>query len=250
MINFFYDLNPILQTFLASLITFFATTLGASSVYLLKGTSKMLYKILLGIAAGIMLSAAIFSLLLPAIEEAKALGFNTYLVLSSSIILGSLFLVLGEKFSNRYSNSNNGILLVTSIILHNIPEGLSIGFAFGSALNQDAIGAALSLAIGIAIQNIPEGAAVSIPLINRGKSKNKAFLMGMLSGIVEPISAVLGFLLVYNITSLLPFLLAFAAGAMIFVVIKELVPESQKDDSNLVAILSLVGFVLMMFLEL
>lgn len=250
MINFFYDLNPLVQTIIASLITLLATTLGALSVYLFKNINKRLMQILIGIAAGIMLAAAIFSLLLPAINESYLYGLNPYIVLPVSIIFGCLFLVLGDNITSKHINSNNGLLLIVSIILHNIPEGLSIGFAFGSITDSSMIGGALSLALGIAIQNIPEGAAISLPLLNKGVSKNKSFLMGVMSGIVEPISAVIGFLLVSNLTTLLPYLLAFAAGAMIFVVIKELLPESQSSNSNFIALITIISFVLMMLLEI
>lgn len=250
MINFFYDLNPLIQTVIASLITLLATSLGALSVYLFKNLNKRLMQILLGIAAGIMLAAAIFSLLLPAINESYLYGLNPYIVLPTSIIFGCLFLVLGDWITSKRKGCNNGLLLIVSIILHNIPEGLSIGFAFGSITDNSMIGGALSLAIGIAIQNIPEGAAISLPLLNKGVSKNKSFLMGVISGIVEPISAIVGFLLVSNLTTLLPFLLAFAAGAMIFVVIKELLPESQSTNSNFIALITIISFVLMMLLEI
>jgi ZIP family zinc transporter len=249
MINFFYELNPLIQTILASSITFFATSMGAFIVYLLKFNSKKLTNILLGIGAGIMLAAAFFSLLIPAIEQAKLLNFNHYIVISFSIIFGCIFLLLGDKVAVKYANSN-GLMMMLSIILHNIPEGLSIGVAFGSALNNDMVTAALSLTIGIAIQNIPEGAAISVPLLNKGYSKRKSFLVGVLSAIVEPISAVIGYLLILKVTTLLPFLLAFAAGAMIFVVIKELIPESQSTDTNLVSILTIVGFIFMMLFEI
>ena len=250
MINFFYGLNSFIQMLIAASITLICTTFGASFVYMMKKENKKVISVLLGLGAGIMLAAAIFSLLLPAINESDLLGFNSKLIIPFSIIFGCIFLIIGDKFTSKYSNSNNSFLLIVSIILHNIPEGLSIGFAFGSITNPCMIAPALSLAIGIAIQNIPEGAAISLPLLNRGKSKHKSFLIGFLSGVVEPISAILGYLLVSKITILLPFLLAFAAGAMIFVVVKELIPESQDDNPNFISLVTVIGFVLMMLLEI
>ena len=243
MINFFYDLNSLTQAILASMLAFLATSFGASFVYLIKKQNKRITDILLGMASGIMLAAAIFSLLLPANESSKF----PLITIPLSIIFGSLFLILGDKVTN---SKNNGFLLISSIILHNIPEGLSIGFAFGSITSPDMVLTALSLAIGIAIQNIPEGIAISLPLVNKGYSKHKAFFIGILSGIVEPISAIIGFLLVSKLTILLPVMLAFAAGSMIYVVIKELIPESQTTNSNLIAFITLLAFVFMMLLEI
>jgi ZIP family zinc transporter len=237
-------------TILGIFLIFISTALGSALVYFFKkGISPKVNTVFLGFAAGVMVSASVWSLLIPAIEQAKLLNFNHYIVISFSIIFGCIFLLLGDKVAVKYANSN-GLMMMLSIILHNIPEGLSIGVAFGSALNNDMITAALSLTIGIAIQNIPEGAAISIPLLNKGYSKRKSFLVGVLSAIVEPISAVVGYLLILKVTTLLPFLLAFAAGAMIFVVIKELIPESQSTDTNLVSILTIVGFIFMMLFEI
>ncbi len=259
MIDFFYELNPLWQAFIASLFTFSMTTLGSALVFLFKKTNKNIMDSLLGISAGIMLAAAIFSLLLPSIEQSNSLGMPTILVVSIGILFGGLLLILGDKISSKYvlkeeSKLKRVLLLTTSIILHNIPEGIAIGVAFGSVIygiEGATIAAAISLAAGIAIQNVPEGAAISIPLRREGLKRHQAFLVGMSSGIVEPISALIGVVLVLKIKVILPYLLAFAAGAMIFVVIVELIPESQSNkNKNLIALLSLIGFIFMLMLEI
>lgn len=258
MFDFFYNLSPLWQAILASLIPFTATTIGASFVYILKKDNKHLMDIMLSVSAGIMFAAAIFSLLLPSIEQAKSLGFITYLVVPISIILGSVLLFIGDKLTTKFFNlqdkNGNCLLLVISIILHNIPEGLAIGLAFGSiahGIDGASVSAAMSLTLGIAIQNMPEGAAISLPLKRSGFSNNKAFSLGLLSATIEPLSAIIGVLLALKIKFFLPFMLAFAAGAMILVVVKELIPESQNNDNkSLMAFLTLVGFIFMLILEL
>lgn len=259
MINFFYELEPLTQAIIASLITFTCTISGAALVYLFKKVNKNVMDALLGISAGIMLAAAIFSLLLPSIEQADALGMKTILVVSIGFILGSLLLIGGDKISDKYvlkeeSKLKRTMLLIVSIVLHNIPEGAAIGVAFGSIfynIEGATVAAAISLAIGIGIQNIPEGAAISIPLRRDGFSRTKAFIIGALSGIVEPFAAIIGAILVLKVKLVLPYLLAFAAGAMIFVVVEELVPESQNNkNKNLIAFLTIIGFIFMLILEI
>lgn len=259
MINFFYELEPLTQAIIASLITFTCTISGAALVYLFKKVNKNVMDALLGISAGIMLAAAIFSLLLPSIEQADALGMKTILVVSIGFILGSLLLIAGDKISDKYvlkeeSKLKRTMLLIVSIVLHNIPEGAAIGVAFGSIfynIEGATVAAAISLAIGIGIQNIPEGAAISIPLRRDGFSRTKAFIIGALSGIVEPFAAIIGAILVLKVKLVLPYLLAFAAGAMIFVVVEELVPESQNNkNKNLIAFLTIIGFIFMLILEI
>ena len=190
---------------------------------------------------------------------AKNLNMNVILVVSIGLLCGSFLLIIGDKISSRFvDNEENNfrriLLLVTSIVLHNIPEGLAIGVAFGSIIYNiegATLIAAISLAIGIGIQNIPEGAAISIPLRKEGLSRKKAFIVGSLSGIVEPLSAILGVILVLKIKVILPILLAFASGAMLFVIIEELVPECMNDDNkNMIGIVTLIGFIAMMALEL
>lgn len=259
MINFFYELNIYSQALIASLLTFSMTVLGAAMVFFFKNVKKEIMNVMIALSAGIMLSAGIFSLLLPSIEQANNLNLNTPLVVSLSILLGSLILIFGDKFSNKYilsdnASSKNTMLLIVSIVLHNIPEGMAIGCAFGSViygLDGATVAAAISLAIGIGIQNFPEGAAISIPLRNAGYSRLKSFVIGSLTGIVEPIGALLGALLVLKIKLVFPYLLAFAAGAMIFVVIEELVPEiTESKYKSLMSYIALAGFVLMMILEI
>lgn len=259
MINFFYNLNCYNQALIASLCTFLMTILGASVVLFFKKVNKTLMEIMLAISAGIMLAAAIFSLLLPSIEQAENLGLNVALVVTLSMLVGSLLLIFGDKFSgvlikDENSKFKNVMLLVVSIVLHNIPEGLAIGCAFGSViygLDGATTAAAISLAVGIGIQNFPEGAAISVPLRKIGLSRKKSFIIGSLTGIVEPIASLIGVFMVLKVKIILPYLLAFAAGAMIFVIVEELIPEALSSKSkNLMAYLALVGFVIMMILEI
>lgn len=258
MINFFYELNPIIQAILASTLTFLLTVLGSSLVLFFKKINKNIMDALLGISGGIMFAAAIFSLLLPSIEQANSLNLLTIVVVPASILIGTIILIFLNKLVEKKIVKNNGaknvFLLIISIILHNIPEGLAIGVAFSSAsiLPSVSIASAISLTIGIAVQNFPEGAAISIPLRRSGLSRIKSFIIGSLSGIVEIFAAFIGAILVMKITLVLPFFLAFAAGAMLYVVIEELIPESQDNAKHktLIAYLTLVGFVLMMILEL
>ncbi len=259
MINFFYNLDVYSQTLIASLLTFVMTCLGAATVFFFKNVKKEVMNSMLALSAGIMLAAAIFSLLLPSIEQAGNLNMPVALTVSLSILLGSLLLIAGDKITNKYIVPNNKgfkntLLLVVSIILHNIPEGMAIGVAFGSiiyGLEGATVAAAISLAVGIGIQNFPEGAAISIPLRNQEFSRLKSFIIGALTGIVEPIAALTGVFLVLKVKLILPYLLAFAAGAMIFVVVEELVPEAMKSKyKTLMAYLALIGFVAMMILEI
>lgn len=259
MFNFFYDLSPLIQALIASSITFLLTTIGSSFVFFFKNVNNKIMNYLLGASSGIMLSAAIFSLLIPSITQANNMNMNTILIVGIGLLSGSFLLIIGDKISSLFINNEENnfrklFLLVTSIILHNIPEGLAIGVAFGSII-YNIEGAttisAISLAIGIGIQNIPEGAAISIPLRKEKLSRFKSFLIGSLSGIVEPISAGIGVLLVLKIKIILPILLAFASGAMLFVIIEELIPECMNDkNKNIIGIITLLGFILMMALEL
>lgn len=259
MFDFFCNLSPLMQAIIASSLTFLLTTLGSSFVFLFKNINNKIMNYLLGASAGIMLSAAIFSLLLPSIEQADLMNMNTLLIVGIGLLSGSVLLIIGDAISSRFiKNEENNfrriLLLVTSIVLHNIPEGLAIGVAFGSIIyNIEGanVVAAISLAIGIGIQNVPEGAAISIPLRKEGLSRFKSFIIGSLSGIVEPISAILGVLLVLKVQAILPILLAFASGAMLFVIIEELIPECMSDkNKNMIGIITLIGFILMMALEI
>ena len=261
MVNFFSNIPVIYQALLASLFTWGVTILGASIVFFFKEIKKSIMDALLGFSAGVMIAASFWSLLSPAISMAENLKMNVCLTIFMGFFSGGLLLFIGDKlytiFSKKKSISNNkikrSIMLIFSITLHNIPEGMVVGVAFGSlvyGINGATLASAITLAIGIGLQNFPEGSAVSLPLRREGFSRGKSFFYGQLSGIVEPISAVLGAILVLKIQTLLPFLLSFAAGAMIYVVVEELIPESQTNErKDLMALFTLIGFSVMMILD-
>lgn len=253
-------MNVILQAFLAATFTFLITSLGSALVFCFKKVNKNISDIILGISAGIMLAASYFSLLNPAIESAKTLSNCAALVVAFGFFLGGLLLFTTDKIFSKImkkkkkkENSKKIFLLVSSITIHNIPEGLSIGVAFGSVfygLPGATTLAALGLALGIGLQNFPEGCAVSLPLRQAGMSRMKAFLIGALSGLVEPIAAVIGAILVLKVQFVMPILLSFAAGAMIYVIVEELIPESQQNSNqDIVTLYTLVGFIIMMILD-
>ena len=256
MLNFFYELNPILQSLIAGIFTFLITSFGAASVFLFKKFNKTLLDSFLSISAGVMIAASFFSLINPAMDMSKNLGLNPVIVLTIGILGGTLLLFIGDKIFEQKINKNKKriSLLIFSIILHNIPEGMAIGVAFGSViygLNGATIASAITLAIGIGIQNFPEGSAISLPLLSNGISKPKSFIIGSLSGIVEPISAMIGAALVLKINNILPYLLAFAAGAMLYVVVEEIIPESQNTEKkDLMAFITIIGFSIMMILDI
>lgn len=257
-------MNNDFLTFLGFFIIFFATTLGSAFVFFLKNNiSKKFNCLLLGISGGIMVAASIWSLLLPAIEE-SSVYYNTlnFIPVSIGFLLGGIFLVVLDKiilhFNIKNSRKSTFFLskpfkLFVAITIHNIPEGLAVGFAFGGAYligQSDAFVTALGLAIGIAIQNLPEGAAVSLPLRNETKSRGKAFILGFLSGVVEPISAVIGLLLSASLICAQPWFLAFSAGAMIYVVIKEIMPDTKLNSFDYLGPWGfMIGFVIMMILD-
>ena len=257
MSNFIFNLNPIIQALLATLFTWAVTALGAALVFMFKKIHKNILDSMLGIAAGVMIAASFWSLLSPSIEMANVLTINIILSVAGGFLSGGLLLFIGDKFMNKMQNKSSNLkrtlMLIVSITLHNIPEGLAVGVAFGSTLyglDGATLMSAWTLAIGIGIQNFPEGTAVSVPLRREGFSRNKSFIYGMLSGIVEPISGVLGALLVLKVQIILPFLLAFAAGAMIYVVIQELIPESQTNENKeVISMCTLIGFTIMMLLD-
>lgn len=261
MISFFIELNPVIQAFLATCFTWLVTALGAAFVFFFKKIKKSIMDAMLGFAAGVMISASFWSLLSPSIEMAESLKLNSWLIATLGFLSGGLLLFLGDKLFTKITetkeNNNNikrSLMLIISITLHNIPEGLAVGVAFGSLaynLEGATLATACMLALGIGLQNFPEGTAVSVPLRREGFSRKKAFFYGQLSGIVEPISGILGAILVIKIRMLLPFLLAFAAGAMIYVVVEELIPESQSNEKkDLMALFTLIGFSIMMILDL
>ncbi|QIL45878.1 ZIP family metal transporter [Vagococcus coleopterorum] len=268
MLDWLVGLSPWQQALAGTLFTYGMTALGAALVFFFKDIKKDILNLMLGFASGVMIAASFWSLLDPAIEQATENGSIPWLVAGIGFAAGGLFLYAADRViphmhfgpnqerEGMESHLKRTILLVFSITLHNIPEGLAVGVAFGAA-NQMAdpvagVLAAMSVAIGIGIQNFPEGAAVSIPLRQEGLSRWKSFLYGQASGIVEPIAGVLGAILVTKLTFVLPYALAFAAGAMIYVVVEELIPEAQQNSSskNHHAVFGvMVGFIIMMVLD-
>lgn len=260
LIKFLSSFNYVFLAFLACMFTFFITVLGAMVVFLFKKVNKTLLDAMLGFAAGVMISASFFSLISPALSMAENLNINGPIIVTIGFVCGGLLLFIGDKIFPKIIKKNENVknfkktfMLIFSITLHNIPEGLAVGVAFG-ALRYNLHGAtlisALILALGIGLQNFPEGTAVSLPLKRYGMSSKKAFLIGSLTGIVEPIASVFGALLVLKVQNILPFLLSFAAGAMIYVVVEELIPESQSNKcKDLMAIFTIIGFAVMMFLD-
>ncbi len=248
------------------LIPFLGTTLGSAMVFLMrKVINKKIEKLLLGFAAGVMISASIWSLLDPAISMTESQGKIGWIPAAIGFSLGIVFLLILDSIiphlhlkSNKpeglKSKLKNATMLVLSVTLHNIPEGMAIGVVFAGVLSQNAelsFMGAIALSVGIAIQNFPEGAVISMPIRSEGVSKPKAFLYGVLSGIVEPIAAVITIMFTNTVSQILPYILAFAAGAMIYVVVEELIPESQEGEhSNIGTIGVAIGFVLMMILDI
>lgn len=255
MIEFFMDLNPIWKALVATLMTYGFTVAGSSLVFFFKNINRNVMDALLGIAGGVMIAASFFSLIAPAIEKAEYLGQIPWLVISLGFFLGGVLLFVTDKISSKFlknSNTKKNFMLMLSITIHNIPEGMVVGFAFGSlAYGNNTLMSALMLALGIGIQNFPEGSSISLPLRRNGLSRRKAFFLGQISGIVEPIAGVLGALLITKMEGMLPIALAFAAGAMIYVVVEEIIPESQTNKrKDLMAFFTLIGFIIMMVLDI
>jgi ZIP family zinc transporter len=266
MIETFINLNPILQGFLATCFTWFVTALGASVVFFFKSIDRRLLDGMLGFAAGVMIAASFWSLLAPAIEMAEESGLPSWIPAVIGFMLGGGFLYIVDHFLPHLhlgfpieeaegikTTWQRSVLLVLAITLHNIPEGLAVGVAFGAVgagLESASLAGAVTLALGIGLQNFPEGMAVSVPLRREGFSRFKAFWYGQLSGIVEPIAGLVGAAAVLLIRPLLPYALSFAAGAMIYVVVEELIPESQLEKNTHVATFgAMLGFVVMMALD-
>lgn len=260
------EYNPILLALVATLFTWFLTAMGAAMVFFFKSINKKVLNSMLGFAAGVMIAASFWSLLKPAIEMAEENGDIPWVPAIVGFLLGGAFLLLIDKILPHLhmglardkaegikTQWQRSVLLVLAITLHNIPEGLAVGVTFGALANNPNVGmlaGAIALAIGIGLQNFPEGAAVSIPLRREGFSRLKAFHYGQLSGIVEPIAGVLGAFLVLSVKPILPYALSFAAGAMIFVVVEELIPESQTgNETDLSTIGAMLGFATMMLLD-
>ncbi len=265
-LDFLLEYNPVLLALGATLFTWFLTALGASMVFFFKSINQKVLNSMLGFAAGVMIAASFWSLLKPAIEMTEESGGTGWIPAVVGFLTGGVFLLIIDKILPHLhlglsidkaegikTSWQRSVLLVLAITLHNIPEGLAVGVAFGAlANNPDAgmLAGAVILAIGIGIQNFPEGAAVSIPLRREGFSRLKAFNYGQMSGIVEPIAGVIGAYLVLTIEPLLPYALSFAAGAMIFVVIEELIPESQTgQETDWSTIGAMLGFATMMVLD-
>ena len=270
MIDFMKQFSPVEQALIGTLFTYGVTALGASLVFFFKSINKTVLNGMLGFAAGVMIAASFWSLLAPGIEMAEELGQVAWMTAAIGFLLGGGFLYAVDKLLPHLhmgldrsqaegikTSWQRSILLVLAITLHNIPEGLAVGVAFGAAATGNmaaaSVAGAIALAIGIGLQNFPEGAAVSIPLRREGMSRRKAFLMGQASGIVEPIAGVIGAYAVISMRPILPYALAFAAGAMIYVVIEELIPEAQREEggakTDVATIGAMIGFSVMMILD-
>lgn len=269
MIEWFAQFPPVVQALFGTLFTWGVTALGAGLVFFFKSINKTVLNAMLGFAAGVMIAASFWSLLSPAIEMAESLGQTAWITAAVGFLAGGAFLWLvdmilphlhmgleTEEAEGIKTSWQRSVLLVLAITLHNIPEGLAVGVAFGAVaydLPSASLTGAIALAIGIGLQNFPEGAAVSIPLRREGFSRTKAFLYGQASGIVEPIAGVIGALAVMSMRPLLPYALAFAAGAMIYVVVEELIPEAQRKEggssTDVATIGCMIGFAVMMILD-
>ena len=266
LIDYFSGLSPIYQALVATLFTWFMTALGAGLVFFFKKINRRMLDAMLGFAAGVMIAASYWSLLAPAIEMAEESGLPGWLPATTGFLLGGAFLWLVDKvlphlhrgFPREEAEGvktswQRSVLLVLAITIHNIPEGLAVGVAFGALaadLPSATLGGAVALALGIGIQNFPEGTAVSVPLRREGFSRGRSFWYGQLSGVVEPIAGVLGALAVIFMRPMLPYALAFAAGAMIYVVVEELIPESQLEKHGDTATIgAMLGFAVMMTLD-
>ena len=266
VVDWFTDLNPVLQALLATLFTWGVTALGASAVFFFKQVNRTVLDGMLGFAGGVMIAASYWSLLAPAIEMAEQTAVPAWIPAAVGFLLGGAFLwgvdkVLPHLHMGQPREEAEGIsttwrrsvLLVLAITMHNIPEGLAVGVAFGAVASQmggASLAGAVALAVGIGLQNFPEGLAVSVPLRREELSRGRAFWYGQLSGTVEPIAGVLGAAAVLLIQPILPYALAFAAGAMIYVVVEELIPESQLESITDVATVgAMLGFTVMMVLD-
>ncbi len=266
-INWFGSLPVLWQALLAGLFTWGITGAGAATIFFFRNVNQKLLDAMLGFAAGVMIAASFFSLLAPAVDMARELGQNPWVTVSIGFAAGSVVIALLDRFlphlhigftpdqaegvKTRWQKS---VLLVLAITLHNIPEGLAVGVSIGGAASlgtQAALIGAVALTIGIGIQDFPEGVAVAFPLRREGLSRWRSFFYGQLSGIVEPIGALIGAYLVYHVAALLPFALAFSAAAMIYVCVEELIPESHLGgNTDLATYFTLLGFLVMMVLDL
>lgn len=255
-----YALSYPLQALLATIFTWSVTALGAAVVLLVKKPRAAVMDCMLGFGAGVMMASSFWSLLEPGIAMSGALGQPGWLIACAGFLCGGALLTVGDAALNHVmpastlsDSHRRSVMLITSITLHNIPEGLAVGVAFGALAfeaSDAAVTGAWMLALGIGLQNFPEGAAVSLPLRREGMTRGRAFFIGQLSGIVEPIAGVLGAVLAVTVREVLPFMLCFAAGAMISVVVTELIPESQRSAKrNAVTWATMAGFAIMMVLD-
>ena len=249
-------MKDILLCILGILIPFIGTSIGSFFVFFLKkNLNNRFQRLMIGFASGVMIAASIWSLIMPSIEMALKQNVIKWLPATIGLILGVLFLILVYHLAEKVEKKKNGKplnMLLFSVTLHNIPEGMAVGVCFAGFLSGSTVGLieAFILSVGIAIQNIPEGAIISMPLKLEGESKLKSFIYGVLSGVVEPIAALLTILLINIVVPILPYLLAFAAGAMIFVVVEELIPEMHNNTKSKLGIIGLtIGFLLMMILD-
>ena len=250
-----------MQILFGIMIPFIGTTLGSAMVFFMKkNIHGRIEKLLLGFAAGVMIAASIWSLLLPSIEMAENQNMVAWIPASVGFLIGIIFLFVIHYFTRYISpeflscrQTNKNMMMILAVTLHNIPEGMAVGVVFAGVLSQSGLvtmAGAFSLAIGIAIQNFPEGAIISMPLKGNGLSKLKAFWYGTLSGIVEPVGAIITIFLTSVVTKMLPYLLAFAAGAMVYVVVDELIPESQNGKYSGFGMIGVtIGFLIMMILD-
>ena len=265
MLEFLKQFPPVIQALIGTLFTWGVTMLGAAVVFFFKQINKKVLDGMLGFASGVMIAASFFSLLAPAIDMAESAGQIPWFVVLAGFGFGCAFLFAADKLlphmhitmdgtqkEGLSSSWKKSILLVSAITLHNIPEGLAVGVAFGAVaanFSGASLAGAVALAIGIGIQNFPEGAAVSVPLRREGMSRGKSFFWGQLSGMVEPVAGVLGALAVIAFKPMLPYALAFAAGAMIYVVAEELIPDAHSGHSDIATMGVVVGFMVMMGLD-
>ena len=266
LLDWFKSLSPVYQALVGTGFTWFMTALGAGVVLFFKGVDRKVLDFMLGFAAGVMIAASYWSLLAPAIEMAEGSAIPAFVPAGIGFLLGGVFLRvidiylphlhLGfpmEEAEGVKTSLHRSILLILAITIHNIPEGLAVGVAFGALaadLPTATLGGAMALALGIGIQNFPEGTSVSVPLRREGFSRLRGFWYGQLSGIVEPLAGLLGAIAVIIVRPMLPYALAFAAGAMIFVVVEELIPEAQiEGNADLATMGAMVGFTIMMSLD-
>ena len=265
VVEWFKGLSHVAQALLATCFTWGVTALGAALVFFFKTINRKVLDGMLGFAAGVMIAASFWSLLAPGIELAESMGTTPWIPAVVGFLLGAGFLAAADRLIPHLhigqpteaaegveSSWQRSVLLVSAITIHNIPEGLAVGVAFGAVaagIPAASLAGALALALGIGLQNFPEGTSVSVPLRREGLSRGRAFFYGQLSGMVEPVSGVLGALLVVLVRPLLPYALSFAAGAMIYVVVEELIPESQGGHSDIATIGAMLGFTVMMSLD-